>query len=165
MIKYSLICEKGHEFESWFSDSDSYDTQAKRGFVECPFCQSKKVSKALMAPSVSTSRRRAAMRAPESGAAGEASPSAQPAESAPQPVALLDDKQKQMRAMIRDLHQKLTENSTDVGSGFSSEARKMHDGESPKRSIHGQATFEEARSLAEDGIAVLPLPSLPDEKN
>ena len=60
MIKYALICDEGHDFESWFNNSESFDTQAKRGFVECPLCQSKKVSKALMAPSVSTSRRRSA---------------------------------------------------------------------------------------------------------
>ena len=80
-------------------------------------------------------------------------------------MALLDERQLQVRAMIRDLHEKLTENSTDVGSGFPAEARKMHDGESPKRTIHGKATFAEAKALAEEGIPVLPLPSLPDEHN
>ena len=161
MIKYSLICEKGHDFESWFPNSDSYDTQVRRGFVECPQCRSKKVSKALMAPAVSTSRRKAAMRSP----APEVVANAPAAEPPAQPVALLDDRQLQVRAMIRELHQKLTENSTDVGSNFPTEARKMHDGDSPKRSIHGQATFEEAKSLAEEGIPVLPLPPLPDEHN
>ena len=50
MIKYSLNCVKDHAFESWFPDSESFDTQVKRGFVECPLCASKKVFKALMAP-------------------------------------------------------------------------------------------------------------------
>jgi hypothetical protein len=58
MIKYALVCDMGHTFESWFSDSASFDTQAKRGFVECPQCQSKQVTKAMMAPAVSTSRKR-----------------------------------------------------------------------------------------------------------
>ncbi len=160
MIKYSLVCGQGHEFESWFDSGDSFDRQAKRGFVECPACRSTKVTKALMAPNVSTSKRRSAAQARDIAPAA-AAPVAAPA----QPVALLDDKQRQMRSMIRDLHDKLTENSTDVGANFSAEARKIHDGDSPRRSIHGKATFEEAKSLAEDGIPVLPLPSLPDERN
>ena len=36
MIRYALICERGHEFESWFQDSAAYDKQAKRGLVTCP---------------------------------------------------------------------------------------------------------------------------------
>ncbi len=166
MIKYALICDQNHDFESWFPSSDSYDTQVRRGFVECPFCRSKKVSKALMAPNVSTSRRRKAtrMRDIEPPPSAPGVPAVAPARP-PQPVALLDDKQQQVRAMIKELHQKLTENSTDVGKNFPAEARKMHDGDAPARAIHGQATFEEARSLAEEGIPVLPLPSLPDEHN
>jgi len=35
MIRYALICERGHEFESWFQDSAAYDKQAKRGLVAC----------------------------------------------------------------------------------------------------------------------------------
>jgi hypothetical protein len=160
MIKYALVCDQGHDFESWFPSSDSYDTQVKRGFVECPACQSRKVSKALMAPAVSTSRKRRAMRTPvEAQAADPATP------ATPQPVALLDERQQQMRAMIRELHRKLTEHSTDVGESFPAEARRMHEGESPKRTIHGQATLEEARALVEEGIPVMPLPPLPDEKN
>jgi hypothetical protein len=81
------------------------------------------------------------------------------------PVALLDEQQQQMRDMIRDLHEKLTENSTNVGEQFPEEARKMHTGEAPQRSIHGRASLDEAKALIEDGIPVLPLPVPPDERN
>ena len=50
MIRYSLVCDKGHEFESWFANSAAYDKQAKRGLVSCPLCGSAKVEKAIMAP-------------------------------------------------------------------------------------------------------------------
>jgi hypothetical protein len=167
MIKYSLICDQDHEFESWFPGADAFDTQLKRGFVECPVCQSKQVSKAMMAPAISTSRRKRSLRAAEAGEAMAAStpPAAAPVPAPPAPMALLDEKQREMRAMIRDLHQKLTANSTDVGENFSKEARAMHDGDTPQRSIHGKATFAEAKALAEEGIPVLPLPPLPDERN
>ena len=36
MIRYALICEQGHHFESWFQDSAAYDKQAKRGLVSLP---------------------------------------------------------------------------------------------------------------------------------
>jgi hypothetical protein len=160
MIKYALICDQEHEFESWFPNADAYDQQVKRGFVECPHCQSKKISKALMAPAVSTSRRKEAMRstvAPEVPSLPAVMPDA--------PVALLDEKQQEMREMIRELHEKLTENSTDVGENFTDEARKIHAGEAPERSIHGRASLDEAKALIEEGIPVLPLPVPPDERN
>jgi hypothetical protein len=55
MIRYALVCEKGHAFESWFSDSSAYDRQAKRKLVTCPHCGSFKVEKAIMAPRLASS--------------------------------------------------------------------------------------------------------------
>ena len=177
MIKYALICDQGHTFESWFSNAEGYETQVKRGFVECPTCQTKQVSKAMMAPAVSTSRRKEALRAQTAAmtvAAMQAQAASAPAAPAPapaatpepvQPVALLDEGHKALRAMVRELHEKLTENSTDVGDRFASEARDMQSGDTPMRPIHGRATLEEARSLIEEGVPVMPLPTLPDERN
>ena len=175
MIKYALICDQGHTFESWFSNAQGYETQVKRGFVECPTCQTKQVSKAMMAPSVSTSRRKeviraqtaamtaAAMQAQAQSAA--AAPAAAPAPEPAQPVALLDESQQALRAMVRELHEKLTENSTDVGDRFTTEARDMQSGDAPLRPIHGRATLQEAKALIEEGVPVMPLPTLPDEWN
>ena len=176
MIKYALICDQGHTFESWFSNAQGYETQVKRGFVECPTCQTKQVSKAMMAPAVSTSRRKeaiaaqtaaltaAAMQAQAQSAAAASAPPAPAAAPDPgPPLALLDEGQHALRAMVRELHEKLTENSTDVGDRFTTEARDMHSGDAPMRPIHGRATLEEAKSLIEEGVPVLPLPTLPDE--
>jgi hypothetical protein len=55
MIRYALVCAKGHEFESWFAGSAAFDRQAKRGLVECPICGSAKVGKALMTPRLARS--------------------------------------------------------------------------------------------------------------
>jgi hypothetical protein len=162
MIKYSLVCDKGHEFESWFADSDAFDTQAKRGFVECPHCRSTKVAKAIMAPRIGRSGKGAPaadVRTPDSGARAADAP------APPQQVALLDERQQAVRAMIHELHRRIVETSTDVGTRFPQEARKMHEGEIPHRSIYGQATLEEARALVEDGVPVMPIPALPEERN
>ena len=50
MIRYSLVCDQRHAFESWFANSAAYDKQIKRGLVTCPMCGSAKVEKAIMAP-------------------------------------------------------------------------------------------------------------------
>lgn len=161
MIKYALICEADHEFESWFPDSASFDKQVKRGLVACPLCDSVKVSKAIMAPNVARKDQDRAIAADNDDV-----PSV-PAAPAPQvqDIALLDEQQQQMRGMIRELHEKIVANTDDVGENFPEEARKMHDGETPARSIRGKASFEEARELLEDGIPVLPIPDLPEERN
>ena len=52
MIRYTLNCEHGHTFESWFQNSAAYDKQAKRALVTCPVCGSAKVEKAIMAPRI-----------------------------------------------------------------------------------------------------------------
>ena len=59
MIRYTLACDKGHQFESWFADSGAYDKQAKRKLVTCPHCGSAKVDKTIMAPQIATSKKRA----------------------------------------------------------------------------------------------------------
>jgi hypothetical protein len=52
MIHYRLVCDAGHDFESWFRDSDGFDAQAAQGLVHCPFCQSTKITRGVMAPHV-----------------------------------------------------------------------------------------------------------------
>jgi hypothetical protein len=149
MIKYALACEQAHEFESWFPSSEAFETQRKRGFVTCPFCNSPKVEKQIMAPSVART--------------DKASPAATPEQ--PQPVAVLSDQERELRAALRALREHVVKNAEDVGKGFVDEARKMHYGETEERSIYGEADMEEARALLEEGIDVLPLPVVPDDRN
>jgi hypothetical protein len=155
MIRYALICDHDHEFESWFASSSAYDTQAKRGLITCPHCASTDVHKALMAPAVATARQK------EARAQLSADATAPEASS----VALLDETQTKMRDLIKHVHDTLTKNAVDVGANFAQEARDMHDGLTEKRSIYGRASLDDVQALAEDGIPVLPLPELPDEKH
>lgn len=173
MIKYALACNQGHQFESWFSDSLTYDRQSESGLVECPHCGSSQVEKALMAPAISTSKRKARNSGMEqaSGAAHETADetahetfAAQPQQES-QAVALLDEKQRAVRDMIRDLHAKISENSVDVGASFVDQARKMHDGDVPTRAIRGEATFAQAKELWDEGVPVMPIPVLPEDRN
>ena len=64
MIRYRLQCAAKHEFEGWFRNAADFDKQAKRKLVACPECGAVEVAKALMAPSVVTSKSRTAREAP-----------------------------------------------------------------------------------------------------
>ncbi|MGB3831095.1 MAG: DUF1178 family protein [Mesorhizobium sp.] len=141
MIRFSLTCEHEHEFEAWFRSNDDFDTQRKRGFVECPACGSRKVEKALMAPAVSTGRKREKM------------------------ALAMGEEQRRMMTELKALSQKMRENADYVGDKFAEEARKIHFGETDARGIYGEATLEEARGLAEDGVSFLPMPVFPDDRN
>jgi hypothetical protein len=166
MIRYALVCDKRHEFESWFQNSSAYDKQVKRGLVTCPMCGSAKVEKAIMAPKLArTDTDAAAMRpvAAEVESSAEATPIAAPEEKAP--VAMLSPQEQELRKKLKELRDHLTQNSDNVGAKFPEEARKMHYGEIEHRSIYGEASPDEAKALAEEGIPFHPLPILPDERN
>jgi hypothetical protein len=148
MIKYALACEQAHEFESWFPSSEAFETQRKRGYVTCPYCNSAKVEKQIMAPSVARTDKAPKALTPEV-----------------QPVAVLSERERELRAALRALREHVLKNAEDVGKGFVEEARKMHYGETEERSIYGEADLAEARALLEEGIDVLPLPVVPDDRN
>jgi len=149
MIKYALACDQAHEFESWFPSSEAYEAQRTRGLVTCPYCQSDKVEKQIMAPSVGRTDKAAD----------------RPPAPEPQAVAMLSDKERQIRAMIRAVREHVMQNSENVGKAFAEEARKIHYGEAEERAIYGEAEPAEARALIEEGIDVLPLPLVPDDRN
>jgi hypothetical protein len=165
MIRYALACAEGHRFESWFQDSAAYDKQAKRGLVTCPHCGSAKVDKAIMAPRLSmTAKKRGKTPAPET-TAPDVTPPASPDTSDTAPVAMMSPQEREFRSKLKELRDHLTKNADNVGGQFPEEARKMHYGEIEHRSIYGEASTEDARKLAEEGIEFHPLPILPDERN
>ena len=160
MIKYTLIYDRKHEFESWFADSAAFDKQAKRKLVACPVCDSVKVEKAIMAPRVAAKKGRVPIEMP--APAADAPATAAPASA---PVAMISPIEQEFRAKLKELREQLVKNSDNVGEKFPEEARKMHYGETEHRSIYGVASPDEAKELLEEGIECHPLPVLPDERN
>ena len=172
MIRYSLACERGHAFESWFASSSAYDKQAKRGLVACPVCGSTKVEKAIMAPRLARGDKAIDVPAPAPDpAAAPTPPAATPVPATPpapqgaEPVAMISPQERELRAKLKELRDHLVKNSENVGRKFPDEARKMHYGEIEHRSIYGEASPQEAKELYEEGIELHPLPILPDERN
>ncbi len=161
MIRYALVCDKSHEFESWFADSAAYDKQAKRKLVTCPLCGSDQVDKAIMAPRLASSQND--QPSTEAPPANETSSPAAPAQ--PAPVAMISPQEREVRAKLRELREHLIKNADNVGAKFAEQARKMHYGEIEHRSIYGLATPDEAKALAEEEIEFPPLPMLPDERH
>jgi hypothetical protein len=129
VIRYDLRCQNGDEFEAWFGSIADFDAQAEKGQLLCPHCGTTHVEKAPMAPAVVTGRKKDARNV--------------------RAVAM---------AMAAKVREHIKENFDYVGDKFADEARKMHAGESEERSIWGEATPEEARELADEGIDAAPLP-------
>lgn len=65
---------------------------------------------------------------------------------------------------LEKLRDEVESKSEYVGSSFAVEARDMHDGVKPVRSIYGEAKPKEVKSLVEDGVPVMPLPFVPKKK-
>jgi hypothetical protein len=155
MIRYALVCEAGHGFESWFRSSADYDRQRARTLVTCPTCGSTAVEKQIMAPQLARKDRSDA-RQPEDK---------KPAADEKTTVAMMSPQEVELRKKLRELREHLTKNADYVGEKFPELARQMHFEEIDRRSIYGEAKPDEVRSLLEEGIEVQPLPVLPEDRN
>jgi len=136
MIVFDLICANDHVFEAWFASGATFNKQAKAGKVMCPDCGSVKVHKAPMAPAIA-------------GAHAE-----QRAENAREAT--------HMRSLLVKLRREVERNGDYVGAEFAERARRIHYGETEKRSIYGESTVDEARALKEEGIPFATIPWIPN---
>ena len=167
MIRYALLCRLDHAFEAWFRDSETFDVQNGAGQVGCPQCGTADVRKALMAPAIRRTPKVIKGAKVEHGAARDVEPtsSGAAAVATENEPAVSDEASARMRASLRELHARIKSTAEDVGPAFSDQARRIHDGEDPVRAIYGTATDSEVRSLIEDGVGILPIPALPDDRN
>jgi hypothetical protein len=170
MIHYDLRCGEGHTFDSWFRSSAAFDQQAAAGLVDCPFCASTNVTRAIMAPrlnrgvaappqensgSADTKVESKAVSTP-AGGGGTAMPAGQEV-AASVPPSMPDE----VRAVLQRLRAEVEQRCDYVGGRFADEARAMHHGEQPRRSIYGETTPDEAEAMAEEGIEVARIPWVP----
>ena len=150
MIAFDLCCGKGHRFEGWFASSGEYDRQHIGGLVTCPSCGDSSVHKALSVPNIGRKGNRQQTASPPPV---EASPNAEVAN-----VPAVSTEMADMMQKLASAQTEMLKNSQWVGREFAETARAIHYGETDNKVIHGEVSPAEADALAEEGVAVAPLP-------
>jgi len=150
MIKFTLKCPQHHRFDSWFKSGEDFGKLQVAGLVGCPICGATDIVKSVMAPRVTASGRKTLATPTAPAATGDMHALTAPSSPA--------------EAAIQELKAKIQQHSEYVGSNFAAEARAIHDGDAPERSIYGEADAREAKQLLDDGVPVAPLPFMPTRK-
>ena len=157
MILYRLRCSKGHEFESWFKDSKTYERQEKKSLIGCAVCGDSKVARAPWRRGIGKKGKEVEVEAP----AAEARAHAEQREAAAADGGTCPAHAEGVREALIKVRSEVEKNCEHVGDKFAEEARKIHYGESDKRGIYGETREEEAEALAEEGIEFGRLPWIP----
>ena len=134
MIKYILKCDKEHEFESWFSDSEEFEKLNKRGLLECIYCSSQNIKKSIMAPMISNSQIK------------------------DQKNLKITSELKNEKYNLLKLREFIEKNFEYVGRDFSKKAREIYYNKKSKKAIYGTTSQEERDELAEEGIDLMSIP-------
>ena len=134
MIKYILRCKKNHEFESWFSDSTEFEKLKKKKLLECIYCNSKDISKSIMAPRVAVINEQT---------------------KELEKFSKVLKKEKKTLVRIRNYIEK---NFEFVGENFSTKVREIYYDKKNSKKIYGTTTAKERQELAEEGIDLLSIP-------
>ena len=134
MIKYNLICDNEHEFESWFSDSLKFEKLKKKKLLECIYCSSKKIEKSIMSPMISNSNN---LDFPNNKFERE----------------LIKEKKR-----LKQIRKYIEKNYEYVGKNFSKKVREIYYDKKSKKTIYGTTTPKEREELAEEGIDLLSIP-------
>ena len=134
MIKYNLICDKDHEFESWFSDSLKFEKLKNKKLLECIYCSSIRIEKSIMSPMVSNSNN---LELPYNKFERE----------------FLKEKKR-----LKQIRKYIEKNYEYVGKNFSKKVREIYYDNKSKKTIYGTTTPKEREELAEEGIDLLSIP-------
>ena len=134
MIKYNLICDNEHEFESWFSDSLEFEKLKNKKLLECIYCSSKRIEKSIMSPMISNSNN---LELPNDKFERE----------------FLKEKKR-----LKQIRKYIEKNYEYVGKNFSKKVREIYYDKKSKKTIYGTTTSKEREELAEEGIDLLSIP-------
>jgi len=140
MIKYKLICKDCKNiFDSWFSNSKEYEKLKKKKYLNCHFCDSKKIEKSLMAPNVLNS-----------------------SDFKSKDIYRI----KEIKSKLREFKKFIKDNFKYVGDNFAHEARSIHyDTNKEKKPIYGKASTKEIEDLKQEGIKTEEFPWIEDREN
>ncbi len=134
MIKYKLNCKNcSFNFDSWFSSSKEFEKLKKMKFLNCTNCNSIKIEKSLMSPSLLNTKKKSQK--------------------------IDNPKIKEIRKKLKEYQSFIKENFDYVGDNFVYEARSIHyKNKKRKKGIYGKAKIEDIKELNEEGIETQDIP-------
>ena len=130
MIVFNLNCSDcAYSFEGWFENTNDFNTQIRKGLVNCPYCNSTHIKKGLTAPNI-----------------------------AKKSNSKISKRNKSIASNVKKLKKIIEKEFDYVGDKFTEEAKKIKYGEAKERAIYGEASIEQTKELIDEDIDVLPLP-------
>jgi len=142
MIKYKLTCKKcNNSFDSWFPSSKEYEKLKSLKHINCPNCNSLKITKDLMSPNILNSKKEKS-------------------------EIIKNEKYVKIKNKIKEYQKFIKNNFEYVGENFVYEARLIHyDNKKENKGIYGNATIEEVKELKEEGINTEIIPWVNEKDN
>ena len=126
-------------FESWFASSKEFERLKKSKLLQCLNCNSNKIDKSLMAPSIINKQKK----------------------NNRDTKKFLEIKNK-----LKEYKKFIKNNFDYVGDNFAYEARSIHyNNKKKQKGIYGKASIKEAKELSEEGIEVETVPWINDKEN
>ncbi len=135
MIKYNLKCKNNHEFESWFSESKEFERLKTKKLLECIYCNSKIITKSIMAPMISVSKSKNINK-----------------------FKINDEVLQKERNKLIKLRNFIEKNFEYVGEDFSKKVREIYYDKKNNKTIYGTTSPEERKELKEEGIDLISIP-------
>ena len=141
MIKYKLFCKNCSQyFDSWFATSKEYEKLKKLKLINCLKCDSIKIEKSLMAPSIINNKN--------------------------ENNNLNSKKYLEIKNKLKEYKKFIKNNFDYVGDNFTNEARSIHyNNKKRKKGIYGKASADEVKELSEEGIETETIPWVNDNEN
>ena len=141
MIKYKLFCNNCvQNFDSWFGNSKEFEKLKKNKLLSCPNCNSTKIEKSLMSPSIINNKSKNNN--------------------------LNSKKILEVRKKLKQYKKFIKNNFDYVGENFSYEARSVHYNQKKRsKGIYGKASASEIKELSEEGIETETIPWVNENEN
>jgi len=142
MIKYRLACNDCElSFDSWFASSKEFEKLKKKKLLICYHCNSLKVDKTLMAPTLINNKKNLNS-------------------------SMELTKYENVKKTIKNYQKFIKDNFKYVGENFAYEARSIHYDKKKKfKGIYGNASKKDLNELKEEGIDTQMIPWIEDKDN
>ena len=131
MIKYNLTCKCNCTFDSWFASSEEFGRLKKKKLITCIECNSNDVSKSIMSPNISSSKKNDNVNYKF---------------------------QKNIKKKIIEYQNFIKKNFKYVGDNFAKEARSIYYDKKETKGIYGKVTNKEIDELNDEGIETTTIP-------